>query len=65
MKSEAPMVKMVSTHREKIRLLNMVSSKNMTDVEPIVEAYIKGRRIHKDYVDGKKEISVMSKQLMN
>ena len=34
-------------------------------MEPIVEAYIKGKRISKDYVDGGAQICVISERLMN
>ncbi len=57
--------KSVSTRRSSMRPINMVRSKEAKDMEPIVEAYVKGRRIPKAYVDGGAQICVMSERLMN
>ena len=52
--------KIVSTRKGKVRPINLVGSKKLADVEPIVEAHIKGQRIGKAYVDGGAQICVMS-----
>ncbi len=56
----------ISQHKESsMRPINMVRSKESKDMEPIVEAYIRGRQVPKAYVDGGAQICVMSEQLMN
>ena len=58
-------LKMASTRRSRVKVMTMVSSKKLRDVPPIVEAFIKGQRISKAYVDGGAQICVMSKKLMH
>ena len=57
--------KIASTRRGQVRPINLVGSKKLADVEPIVEATIKGQRIGKAYVDGGTQIYVMSERMMN
>ena len=54
---------MVSTCTPK--LMGAVEAKKYEDVLPVLEAYIKGQRIHNVYVDGGAQVSVMSKKMMH
>ena len=55
--------KMVSTRPTKV--MGVVDAKRDVDALPILEAYIKGQRIHKVYVDGGAQVCVMSEKMMN
>ena len=45
--------------------MGSVEAKRESDVLPILEAYIKGQRIHKFYVDGGAQVCVMSEKTMH
>ena len=53
---------MVSTRTPKV--MGAIGAKQEENVLPILEAYIKGKRIHNVYVDGKAQVSVMSEKMM-
>ena len=55
--------KMVSTRATKV--MGSVEAKKDEDVLPVIEAYIKGQRIQKVYVDGGAQVCVMSEKMMN
>ena len=55
--------KMVSTRTSK--LMGAVEAKKDEDVLPILEAYIKGQRINKVYVDGGAQVCVMTEKMMH
>ena len=55
--------KMVSTRTTKV--MGSVEAKKDEDVLPVIEAYIKGQRIQKVYVDGGAQVCVMSEKMMN
>ena len=55
--------KMVSTCTTKV--MGSVEAKKDEDVLPVIEAYIKGQRIQKVYVDGGAQVCVMSEKMMN
>ena len=55
--------KMVSTRTTKV--MGSVEAKKDEDVLPETEAYIKGQRIQKMYVDGGAQVCVMSENMMN
>ena len=54
---------MVSTRTSKV--MGRVETNQEEDVLPILEAYIKGQRIHKVYVDGGAQVCVMSEKMMH
>ena len=54
---------MVSTRTTKV--MGSVEAKKDEDVLPMIEAYIKGQRIQKVYVDGGAQVCVMSEKMMN
>ena len=54
---------MVSTFTTKV--MGAVEAGNDEDVLPILEAYIKGQRIRKVYVDGGAQVYVMSNKMMH
>ena len=55
--------KIVSTRTTKV--VGSVEAKKDEDVLPVIEAYIKGQRIQKVYVDGGDQVCVMSEKMMN
>ena len=55
--------KMVSTQMSKV--MGSVEEKRESDVLPILEAFIKGQRICKVYVDGGAQVCVMSEKTMH
>ena len=55
--------KMVSTRATKV--MGAVEARKDDDVLPVLEAYVKGQRIHKVYVDGGAQVCVMSEKMMN
>ena len=55
--------KMVSTRTSKI--MGAVEAKKDEDVLPVLEAYIKGQRINKVYVDGGAQVCVMTEKMMH
>ena len=55
--------KMVSTRTTKV--MGSVEAKKDEDVLFVIEAYIKGQRIQKVYVDGGAQVCVMSEKMMN
>ena len=55
--------KMVSTQASKV--MGSVEAKKESDVLPILEAFIKGQRIRKVYVDGRAQVCVMSEKIMH
>ena len=55
--------KMVSTRTSK--LMGAVEARKDEDVLPVLEAYIKGQRIHKVYVDGGAQVCVMTEKMMH
>ena len=54
---------MVSTCKSKV--MGAVEAKQEEDVLPVFEAYIKGQRICKVYVDGGAQVCVMSEKMMH
>ena len=54
---------MVSTCTTKV--MGSVEAKKDEDDLPVIEAYIKGQRIQKVYVDGGAQVCVMSEKMMN
>ena len=54
---------MVSTRTSKI--MGRIETSKEEDVLPVLEAYIKGQRIHKVYVDGGAQVCVMSEKMMH
>ena len=48
-----------------LRVMGFVEAKKDDDVLPILEAYIKGQRIRKVYVDGGAQVCVMSEKTMH
>ena len=54
---------MVSTRKSKV--MGAVETKRENDVLPVLEAYIKGQRICKVYVDGGAQVCVMSEKMMH
>ena len=54
---------MVSTRTSKV--MGSVEAKRESDVLPVLEAYIKGQRIRKVYVDRGAQVCVMSKKTMH
>ena len=54
--------RMVSTRS--IKTMGMVDAKKIDDVLPVIEAYIKGQRVAKVYVDGGAQVCVMSEKMM-
>ena len=55
--------RMVSTRSKKT--MGMVNAKKIDDVLHVIEAYIKGQRVSKVYVDGGAQVCVMSEKMMN
>ena len=55
--------KMVSTRTTKV--MGSVEAKKDEDVLPVVEAYIRGQRIQKVYVDGGAQVCVISEKMMH
>ena len=55
--------KMVSMRTSKV--MGSVEAKKDDDVLPILEAYIKGQRIRKVYVDGGAQVCIMSEKMMH
>ena len=55
--------KIVSTCTTKV--MGSVEAKKDEDILPVIEAYIKGQRIQKVYVDGGAQVCVMSEKMMN
>ena len=54
---------MVRTHTSKV--MGSMEAKKDNNVLPVLEAYIKGQRIHKVYVDGGDQVCVMSEKMMH
>ncbi|MCO5557641.1 hypothetical protein L7F22_011208 [Adiantum nelumboides] len=52
--------KMVSTRRVKTRAMGLVSGRNLQDITPVLDAYVKGQRVSNVYVDGGAQICVLS-----
>ncbi|MCO5584463.1 hypothetical protein L7F22_038391 [Adiantum nelumboides] len=44
--------KMVSTRRVKTKAMGFVSGRNLQDITPVLDAYVKGQRVSNVYVDG-------------
>ena len=45
--------------------MGAVEARKEEDVLPVLEAYIKGQRVHKVYVDGGAQVCVMSEKMMH
>ena len=45
--------------------MGAIEAKKKEDVLPVLEAYIKGQRICNVYIDGRAQVSVMSKKMMH
>ncbi|MCO5613065.1 hypothetical protein L7F22_067339 [Adiantum nelumboides] len=56
--------KMVSTRRVKTKAMCVVFGRNLQDITPTLEAYVKGQRVSIVYVDGGAQICVMTEQPM-
>ena len=54
---------MVSTQASKV--MGSIEAKKESDVLPVLEAFIKGQRICKVYVDGGAQVCVMSEKTMH
>ena len=48
-----------------LRVMGSVEAKKDDNILPVLEAYIKGQRIHKVYVDGGAQVCVMSEKMMH
>ena len=55
--------KMVSMRTSKV--MGFVETKKDDDILPFLQAYIKGQRIHKVYVDGQAQVCIMSEKMMH
>ncbi|MCO5559375.1 hypothetical protein L7F22_012974 [Adiantum nelumboides] len=56
--------KMVSTQRVKTKAMGLVFGRNLQDITPMLNAYVKGQRVSNVYVDGGAQICVMTEQTM-
>ncbi|MCO5611690.1 hypothetical protein L7F22_065948 [Adiantum nelumboides] len=56
--------KMVSTRCVKTKAMGLVSSRNLQDITPVLEAYVKGQQVSNVYVDRGAQIYVMIEQTM-
>ncbi|MCO5574642.1 hypothetical protein L7F22_028431 [Adiantum nelumboides] len=56
--------KMVSTRRVKTKAMGLVSGRNLQDITPVLNAYVKGQRVSNVYVDEGAQIYVMTEQTM-
>ncbi|MCO5554760.1 hypothetical protein L7F22_008294 [Adiantum nelumboides] len=57
--------KMVSTRCVKTKAMGLVSNRNLRDITPALEAYVKGKRVSNVYVDGGAQICDMIEQTMH
>ncbi|MCO5601685.1 hypothetical protein L7F22_055808 [Adiantum nelumboides] len=57
--------KMVSTRQVKTKAMGLVSGRNLQDITPVLNAYVKGQRVSNFYVDGGAQICVMTEQTMH
>ncbi|MCO5591833.1 hypothetical protein L7F22_045826 [Adiantum nelumboides] len=57
--------KMVSTRRVKTKALDLVSGRNLQDITPVLDAYVKGQRVSNVYIDGGAQICVMTEQTIH
>ncbi|MCO5554205.1 hypothetical protein L7F22_007733 [Adiantum nelumboides] len=57
--------KMVSTRCVKTKAMGFVSNRNLWDITPALEAYVKGKRVSNVYVDGGAQICDMIEQTMH
>ncbi|MCO5607243.1 hypothetical protein L7F22_061436 [Adiantum nelumboides] len=57
--------KMVSTRRVKTKAMGLVSGRNLQDITPVLNAYVKGQRVSNVYVDGGAQICVITEQTMH
>ncbi|MCO5604251.1 hypothetical protein L7F22_058414 [Adiantum nelumboides] len=57
--------KMVSTRCVKTKAMGLVSNRNLRDITPALEAYVKGKRVSNVYVDGSAQICDMIEQTMH
>ncbi|MCO5550381.1 hypothetical protein L7F22_003865 [Adiantum nelumboides] len=56
--------KTVSTRRVKTKDMGLVSGRNLQDITPVLNEYVKGQRVSNVYVDGGAQICVITKQTM-
>ncbi|MCO5604317.1 hypothetical protein L7F22_058482 [Adiantum nelumboides] len=56
---------MVSTRCVKTKAMGLVSNRNLRDITPALEAYVKGKRVSNVYVDGGAQICDMIEQTMH
>ncbi|MCO5573421.1 hypothetical protein L7F22_027192 [Adiantum nelumboides] len=57
--------KMISTRCVKTKAMGLVSNRNLRDITPALEAYVKGKRVSNVYVDGGAQIRDMIEQTMH
>ncbi|MCO5548479.1 hypothetical protein L7F22_001938 [Adiantum nelumboides] len=57
--------KMVSTRRVKTKAMGLVSGRNLQDITPVLNVYVKGQIVSNVYVDGGAQICVMTEQTMH
>ncbi|MCO5587833.1 hypothetical protein L7F22_041785 [Adiantum nelumboides] len=57
--------KMVSTRCVKTKAMGLVSNRNLRDITPALEAYVKGKRVSNVYVDGSAQICDIVEQTMH
>ncbi|MCO5598269.1 hypothetical protein L7F22_052361 [Adiantum nelumboides] len=57
--------KMVSTRRVKTKAMGLVFGRNLQDITPVLNAYVKGQRVSNVYVDGGAQICVITEQTMH
>ncbi|MCO5577963.1 hypothetical protein L7F22_031800 [Adiantum nelumboides] len=57
--------KMVSTRCVKTKAMGLVSNRNLRDITPTLEAYVKGKRVSNVYVDGGAQICDMIEQTIH
>ncbi|MCO5551704.1 hypothetical protein L7F22_005208 [Adiantum nelumboides] len=57
--------KLVSTRRVKTKAMGLVFGRNLQEITPVLEAYVKGQRVSNVYVDGGAQICVMTEQTMH
>ncbi|MCO5551288.1 hypothetical protein L7F22_004787 [Adiantum nelumboides] len=57
--------KMARTRRVKTKAMGLVSGRNLQDITPVLNAYVKGQRVSNVYVDGGAQICVITEQTMH
>ena len=57
--------KLSSTHVSKKKEMRLIKTSDSKDVSPIVDAWIKGHKVSKVYVDGGAQMCVMIKRKMD